>query len=624
MQPQRRLNNACGSGDNGNNLADADPQFVDTGHANLRLASGSPGIDAGSNDPYNGGLRTDLNGDPRKVGTYTDLGPFELKRIYVDRQATAGLNDGSSWENAYTDLQGGLAAATRDSEIWVAKGTYKPSAAGDPNANFSLKTGAMIYGGFAGTETARKQRDRDTKPTILSGDLNADDGPDFSNTDDNSVLVTRAESVDTSAILDGFTITGGNGHTGGGMYIRDATPTLNHLIFLKNQASSSGGGLYNHLGNPVLSNVTFSGNAGGFGGGFYNEAGNPSLTGVTFLGNTAEHLGGGMASSQANNLILDRVVFSGNTSPNSGGGLALQQTNAQLTNVVFTNNTAWIGGGLFNTSGSSATLTHTTFWGNVANPGYGGGIYNTSGGGPSGSSVTIRNSILWGDVHGEVHNLMAAPASSATMTYSLAQGCNQIGVWNNACGTNGGNNLTDADPSFVDTAQGNLHLRKSSPAIDRGYLGYAIDILKDLDGNPRIQNGVVDLGAYEYKNVLPQLTNFSKNGFINQDITFSASDFTTHFSDPNADELVSVWITSLPDHGTLFLSTSPVERGQEIPAGSLGDLRFAPEAGWAGQSQFTWSATDGEGYVPAEARIDLTIVSSEPVPHNLFLPSVIR
>ncbi len=81
--------------------------------------------------------------------------------IYVDHTAT-GSNNGSNWENAFTDLQDALSAAVTGDEIWVADGVYKP---GSPRTNsFALKSGVALYGGFAGGETSRSIRNG--SPTV--------------------------------------------------------------------------------------------------------------------------------------------------------------------------------------------------------------------------------------------------------------------------------------------------------------------------------------------------------------------------------------------------------------------------------------------------------------------------
>src|SRR6266498_3636961 len=131
--------------------------------------------------------------------------------LYVKQSAT-GSNNGISWADAYTDLQSALAVASSGDEIWVAAGTYKPGNIRD--STFSPKNGVAMYGGFDGTETARDQRDPSVHVTILSGDLNGDDNsniaPDEPTRADNVFHVISSGYRDTTELLDGFTVTGGN------------------------------------------------------------------------------------------------------------------------------------------------------------------------------------------------------------------------------------------------------------------------------------------------------------------------------------------------------------------------------------------------------------------------------
>ena len=115
--------------------------------------------------------------------------------------------DGPGWARGHRDLQDALAAAKPGTEIWVAAGTYKPDrGTGDRTASFQLKSGVALYGGFAGGETRRDQRDAKKNKTILSGDLKGDDGPDFAQNDENSYHVVTARRTDRTAVLDGFII----------------------------------------------------------------------------------------------------------------------------------------------------------------------------------------------------------------------------------------------------------------------------------------------------------------------------------------------------------------------------------------------------------------------------------
>ncbi len=119
--------------------------------------------------------------------------------IYVNH-AASGSDDGSSWENAYNDLQAALTEAGIGDEIWVAQGTYYPTDGADRTISFSLKDGVAIYGGFNATETERSQRDWENNSTVLSGDIGVKE-----DTSDNSYHVIYNDGVADTAILVSWT-----------------------------------------------------------------------------------------------------------------------------------------------------------------------------------------------------------------------------------------------------------------------------------------------------------------------------------------------------------------------------------------------------------------------------------
>ena len=127
--------------------------------------------------------------------------------IYVDADAPGPTHDGSSWANAYTNLQEGLSAAVY-CEVWVAEGIYRPTGpGGSRSASFYLKNTVTIKGGYAGFgEPDPNERNINIYETVLSGDLNGNDSLGIYS--DNSYHVVYSYSR-YSAILDGFTITGG-------------------------------------------------------------------------------------------------------------------------------------------------------------------------------------------------------------------------------------------------------------------------------------------------------------------------------------------------------------------------------------------------------------------------------
>ncbi|USN98520.1 MAG: right-handed parallel beta-helix repeat-containing protein [Phycisphaeraceae bacterium] len=130
--------------------------------------------------------------------------------LFVDQAAT-GAGDGSSWTDAFTDLQEALAEARgepgRYDAIWVAGGVYTPASAdGDRDISFELVDGVALLGGFRGDEADSAERtpmDDDTAPeTALSGDLNGDDGPGGDNRGENARSVVTTPYGIGRVILD--------------------------------------------------------------------------------------------------------------------------------------------------------------------------------------------------------------------------------------------------------------------------------------------------------------------------------------------------------------------------------------------------------------------------------------
>jgi hypothetical protein len=131
---------------------------------------------------------------------------------FVDKDAT-GLQDGSSWTDAYRSVEQALDRASHCpgiTQIWIAGGTYSPYAEVSRNWGFSIPPGVSIYGGFEGTETAIEQRVYGAYPTILTGDIGI-----TGVSTDNLYHVLTMQAGMTGSLIDGITVRDGmaNGAT---------------------------------------------------------------------------------------------------------------------------------------------------------------------------------------------------------------------------------------------------------------------------------------------------------------------------------------------------------------------------------------------------------------------------
>lgn len=432
-------------------------------------------------------------------------GPSPTRPIYyVDARAT-GANDGASWTNAFVHLQDALAAATHGCEIRVAMGVYRPDQGvncdpGNLTSAFHLKSGVVLKGGYAGAGGANPHdRNVVTYETILSGDLAANDivpiypyyMVDGANRSDNSYHVVVAAGVDSTAVLDGFTITGGHAF---GSQMPDML--------------SCGGGIYNDGSSPIIRHCLITGNAvGHYGAGIYSRSYcTLALTDCVIADNWSQWWGGGLFN-EGSDIRMERCLISGNGTRYQGAGIH-NRTNGDLilSNCIISGNLvadpAWGRGGALYCFLATAWLNHCTLTGNTAALGM--SLACDSHGQPDKSAVHLSNCILW-DSAGAIWN---NDESALEIVYSDVQS-----------GWPGAGNI-DMDPCFIDLGRwesgrpedpcddtwvdGNYRLAWESSCVD---VGDPCEVPAtggtDFAGRPRRSGPRVDMGAHELTNEPP-------------------------------------------------------------------------------------------------------------------------
>jgi trimeric autotransporter adhesin len=387
------------------------------------------------------------------------------RTVYV-KPLGSDTKDGLTWSTAKQTVQAGLTLAVSGDEVWVAAGTYVE--------RITLKAGVALYGGFAGTENSLDQRDWVLHETVLDGN--------------HGKVVTSPTGATSSTRIDGFTIRNGEAYAGngGGVYCYQSSPTIRNNTIRDNGAGDYGGGIYCYQSSATITNNIFVNNGGSDdGGAIYCYKSSPLIAGNTMKSNRAGYNGGAITCSTESAPLITGNLIAGNTAPTNGGGIYCYQANPIIVSNVITGNRASSDGGGLYCNSSSPLLANNTFMRNDAF-GDGGAIHCNL------SSPTIADCIIAFNSSGVCREGVGMPVLRNNCVYANTNyGFSGI---TDPIGTDG--NIA-ADPKIAGAAFGNTHIQPDSPCRNAG----ANDVVQagwtDIDGQERILDGQVDIGADE-------------------------------------------------------------------------------------------------------------------------------
>ena len=426
--------------------------------------------------------------------------------VYVNPAAPGPAHDGQSWSTAYPTIQAGLADALAGDEVWVAAGTYRELVLVPANVG--------LYGGFAGVEADKTQRDWHVNRTTLDGE-------------GAGCVVTVRRYGSPSTCIDGFTICGGAGELGGGIRCRGTIDARSDL---------------------TVANCVITGNTATAGAGIHVEYSALTVRNTELSGNTASGIGGGAIHRPD---MLDApwfpawlevtdCVISNNTAVR-GGGICSGRDAVRLLRNEITDNRAWGvgagGGGVAILNSGHSEIRRNTFLRNSCTD-LGGAIWwrddhgevgwpvvadnlianNTAGGIPGLYTTDVRIRILNNTFVGNIeqgqrgtiesngkvivaNNIVAHNSSglrSWIWRYPSTYNCVYGNTNYNYDGCDPGEGDIAVDPLLRDIAAGDFRLGTNSPCIDNGDDSWRNSLWPDLGGNHRIRGARVDIGAHEF------------------------------------------------------------------------------------------------------------------------------
>lgn len=330
-----------------------------------------------------GVLGAELSEDPEPQPVPVLRVPAERTSEHIIRVIGSGGSDTHSGTNWTTDamatISGALGIASEDDEIWVKAGTY--------NETVTLEDGVALYGGFAGTESLREERDWVNNESIVDADRS-----------DSAVYAGYLSSPATR--IDGFTITDGESEYGGGILCEEGSPLVIANNLITGNYALHGSGISIAWSAPLVWNNTIaqndhteagrgtgidcfgegpddpsatiagnviSDNVGAWwGGGICCMSCAPVITDNEIAGNETDYYSGAGIYCYQSNASITHNNISENASHSDGGGVYCQYSNVNISHNTISSNSAYLEGGGLCLTESTATVTHNTIASNSA------------------------------------------------------------------------------------------------------------------------------------------------------------------------------------------------------------------------------------------------------------------
>jgi len=457
--------------------------------------------------------------------------------IYVDKDANDpnSYNNGTSWDNAYIDLQDGFTGARRCGcdAIWVAEGTYKPTDnADDTSASFELIEGVGAFGHFGGIGTYEESTSERNfadvnNETFLEGKIGENDYEAVR-------YIVKAEDIE-DAIVDGFTIRGSYGNDAAGIFLDDAdvaivncklkdnddygvyaTASTSSYLYIHNCLfmDNSTYGLSCNRSRPVITNSIFDGNnitqcA------IYASASVIEMADCTVENHTGNSIYVSDTDIEIENCSIrnnSNCIYCSDSNPeinqsviehNAGTGIyCLSYSKLILTNSVIRFNNDY---GIYLKDMLSTTIKNNWIHNNGAD-GYGDydcGIFFDG----QISQPLVRNNTIIDNLRYGIYSYSGTEPN--VVNCILYENGTQLGTYNGeplenvkySCiegGYDGTGNIS-SDPLFMNPTDPNdFHIDEDSPCKDAGDPNGNYGDETDIDGEARIINGRVDMGADEY------------------------------------------------------------------------------------------------------------------------------